>query len=53
MNTDDLVAVFKNQEVEFGYMRGITQRMVFNFFPLLAEGKMGNCRKQMCVPRLA
>ena len=39
MDTDDLVAVFKNPEVEFGYMRGITQRMVFNFFPLLAEGK--------------
>lgn len=39
MNTDDLVAVFKNPEVEFGYIRGITQLMVFNFFPLLAEGK--------------
>jgi DNA gyrase/topoisomerase IV subunit A len=27
---DDLVAVFKNPEVEFGYMRGIPQRMVIN-----------------------
>lgn len=39
MDTDDLVSVFKNPEVEFGYIRGITQKMVLNFFPLLAEGK--------------